>query len=123
LAVTGAGADISRVFTEQTRARAIELGVADRVKFIQGDASGHVAHEPVDLAACVGASWIGNGVAGTAELLSRSLRPGGLMLIGEPPRPPDQEAAEACHATSVADFLALPELIEQFATSGTTSWR
>jgi SAM-dependent methyltransferase len=121
LGVTGTGVDISTAFTEQARARAIELGVADRVKFVHGDASGHVADEPVDLAACVGATWIGNGVAGTAELLGRSLRPGGLMLIGEPywrRRPPDQEAAEACHATSLADFLALPELIEQFGDLG-----
>jgi SAM-dependent methyltransferase len=117
LGFTGTGVDISTVFTEQARARAVELGVADRVEFVQGDASGYVADEPVDLAACVGATWIGNGVAGTADLLSRSLRPGGLMLIGEPywrRTPPDQEAAEACHATSVADSLPLPELIEQF---------
>ncbi len=46
-------------------ARAVELGVADRVEFVHGDATGHVADEPVDLAACVGATWIGDGVAGT----------------------------------------------------------
>ncbi|WP_232284701.1 hypothetical protein [Rhodococcus sp. R1101] len=45
---------------------------------------GHVADETVGLAACIGATWIGNGVAGTAELLARSLGPGGTMLIGEP---------------------------------------
>src|SRR5512142_540977 len=70
--------------------------------FVHGDACGYVAAEPVDLAACVGATWIGNGVAGTAELLARSLRPGGLMLIGEPywrRTPPNQEVAEARHAT------------------------
>ena len=121
LGFTGTGVDISTLFTEQARARAVELGVADRVEFIHGDASGHVADEPVDLAACVGATWIGNGVAGTAELLDRSLRPGGMMLIGEPywrVTPPDKETAMACHATSVADFLPLPELIEQFGELG-----
>ena len=121
LRCTGTGVDISTLFTEQARARAVELGVADRVEFIHGDASGHVADEPVDLAACVGATWIGNGVAGTAELLDRSLRPGGMMLVGEPywrVTPPDKETAMACHATSVADFLPLPELIEQFGELG-----
>jgi SAM-dependent methyltransferase len=121
LGVTGTGVDISTVFTEQARARAVELGVADRVEFVHGDASTHVADESVDLAACVGATWIGNGVAGTTELLSRSLRPGGLMLIGEPywrRIPPDEETAEACHATGLADFLRLPELIEQFGDLG-----
>lgn len=119
--VTGTGVDISTVFTEKARARAAELGVADRVTFVHDDASGFVADEPVDLAACVGATWIGGGVAGTAELLGESLRPGGLMLIGEPywrREVPDQETAEACHAVGKDDFLVLPELIEQFGGLG-----
>lgn len=119
--VVGTGVDISTVFTDEARARATELGVADRVTFVRGDAAGHVADEPVDLAACVGATWIGGGVAGTAELLGKSLRPGGLMLIGEPywrREVPDQETAEACHASGEDDFLLLPELIEQFGDLG-----
>ncbi|MER5279077.1 methyltransferase domain-containing protein [Streptomyces sp. NPDC002809] len=119
--VTGTGVDISTAFTEHARARAVELGVADRVEFVHGDASGHVADQPVDLAACVGATWIGNGVAGTTELLGRSLRPGGLMLVGEPywlRTPPDEETAMACHATGIADFLRLPDLIGQFQDLG-----
>ncbi|MEU9201335.1 methyltransferase domain-containing protein [Streptomyces sp. NPDC048332] len=121
LGFTGIGVDISTVFTEQARARAAELGVADRVEFLHGDAAGHVADEPVDLAACVGATWIGDGVAGTVGLLDRSLRPGGMMLIGEPfwrRTPADEETAKACHATSIADFLLLPELIERFRELG-----
>ncbi|MER6165513.1 SAM-dependent methyltransferase [Streptomyces violaceorubidus] len=121
LGFTGTGVDISTVFTEQARARAAELGVADRVDFLHGDAAGHVADEPVDVAACVGATWIGNGVAGTTELLDGSLRPGGLMLIGEPfwrRTTPDEETAKACHATTAADFLLLPELIERFQELG-----
>ncbi|MFC7040754.1 methyltransferase domain-containing protein [Nonomuraea rubra] len=121
LGFTGTGVDISTLFTEQARARAIELGVADRVEFVHGDAAGHVPDEPGDLACCVGATWIGDGVAGTAELLSRSLRPGGLMLIGEPywrRTPPDEETAMACHATGVADFLPLHGLIGQFGDLG-----
>lgn len=117
LGFTGSGVDLSAVFTEQARARATELDVEDRVEFIHADASGYVAPEPVDVAACVGASWIGGGVAGTVELLARSLRPGGMMLVGEPywrRTPPDEETARGCHATSVADFVSLPELIEQF---------
>lgn len=119
--ITGTGVDISTVFTKEAQARAAELGVADRVEFIHGDAAGYVADEPVDLAACIGATWIGNGAPGTAELLDRSLRPGGLMLIGEPywlQVPPNEEVAKACYATSVADFLLLPELIEQFQDLG-----
>ncbi|ATL88478.1 methyltransferase domain-containing protein [Streptomyces malaysiensis subsp. malaysiensis] len=119
--VTGTGVDISTVFTEKARARAVELGIADQVTFVHGDACGYVSHEPVDLAACVGATWIGGGVAGTVELLVSSLRPGGLMLIGEPywrREVPDQETANACLAAGKDDFLVLPELIEQFGGLG-----
>lgn len=119
--ITGTGVDISTVFTEAARARAAELGVADRVEFIHGDAAGHVADEPVDLAACVGATWIGGGVAGTTELLDRSLRPGGVMLIGEPywrQTPPDEETAVACQATAIADFRELPDLMGSFHDLG-----
>ncbi|AQA03314.1 SAM-dependent methyltransferase [Mycobacterium sp. MS1601] len=119
--VTGTGVDISTMFTEQARARAAELGVADQVRFLHADAAGFVADEPVDLAACVGATWIGGGVAGTVELLSKSLRHGGLMLIGEPywrREVPDQVTVQACGAVSENDFLLLPELIEQFGDLG-----
>nr|WP_261987058.1 class I SAM-dependent methyltransferase [Actinomadura sp. HBU206391] len=119
--VTGTGVDISTVFVGTARARAIELGVADQVSFLHGDASNHVARHPVDIASCIGATWIGGGVAGTVELLRRSLSRRGMMLIGEPywrREPPDQATIEGCHATSENEFLSLPELIEQFGELG-----
>jgi SAM-dependent methyltransferase len=121
LGVTGTGVDISTVFTARARARAAELGVADRVRFVHDDASGHVADEPVDVAACVGATWIGGGVVGTVELLRHSLRPGGVMLIGEPywlRTPADEETARACQAGAVSDFLELHALLRSFGDLG-----
>jgi SAM-dependent methyltransferase len=82
--ISGIGVDLSQLFIAQAKHRAEELGVADRVKFIHGDAAGYVSDEKVSVAACVGATWIGGGVAGTIELLARSLRTGGIILIGEP---------------------------------------
>ena len=119
--ITGLGIDMSRLFSEQAKRRAEELGVADRVEFIHGDAAGYVADEKADVAACVGATWIGGGVAGTVELLARSLRPGGIILIGEPywlRLPPTEDAARECLAGSVSDFLPLPELVASFGTMG-----
>ena len=119
--VTGTGIDLSQLFTEQAQRRAVELGVADQGRFIHGDAAGYVADELVDVAACVGATWIGGGVAGTIELLQRSLRPGGIILIGEPywrQLPPTEEVARGCQATSIADFLLLPELLASFGRLG-----
>jgi SAM-dependent methyltransferase len=115
--IIGTGIDMSPLFTEQAKKRAKELGVADQVKFIHGDATGYVSDEKVGVAACVGATWIGGGVGGTIELLARSLRAGGMILIGEPywrQLPPTEEIAKGCLAHSISDFLTLPELIASF---------
>lgn len=82
--IVGIGIDLSPLFTEQARRRAEELGVAGQVEFSHGDAAGYVADEPVGVAACVGATWIGGGVAGTIELLARSLRPEGSCSSASP---------------------------------------
>lgn len=119
--VTGLGIDLSRLYTEQARLRAEELGVADQVRFIHGDAAGFVSDEKVGVAACVGASWIGGGVAGTIELLAKSLRPGGIVLIGEPywrRLPATEEVARGCLAGSTSDFLLLPQLLASFGRLG-----
>ncbi len=119
--VIGTGIDLSQLFTAQAKLRAEELGVATQVQFIHGDAAGYVADEKVDVAACVGASWIGGGVAGTIELLARSLRPGGMILIGEPywrQLPPTEEVAKGCLAHSISEFLRLPELLASFGQLG-----
>jgi len=119
--VIGIGIDMSQLFTEQAKLRAEELGVADRVRFIHGDATGYVSDEKVDVAAWVGATWIGGGVAGTIELLARSLRTGGIILIGEPywrQLPPTEEVAKGCLAGSITDFLMLPELLASFGRLG-----
>jgi SAM-dependent methyltransferase len=119
--ITGVGVDISTVSLAAAREGAVELEVAERVRFVHENARGYVSAEPVDIAACVGATWIGNGVTGTVALLERSLRPGGLMLIGEPfwrAEPPTQEAIEGCHARSRDEFDTLPGLVLGFADLG-----
>jgi SAM-dependent methyltransferase len=121
--IRGTGIDMSQLFTEQARLRAEELGVADRVEFIHGDAVGYVADEKVGVAACLGATWIGGGVAGTIGLLAKSLRPMGIILIGEPywrQLPPTEDVAKRCDSdpVSISDFLTLPELIESFGGLG-----
>ncbi len=119
--VTGTGVDLSALFTEQAIARAAELGVTDQVSFIHGDAAGYVAADKVAVAACIGATWIGGGVAGTIALLARSLRPGGVILIGEPywrQLPPTEDVAQGCLAGAISDFLMLPELLASFRRLG-----
>ncbi|MBZ2172044.1 SAM-dependent methyltransferase [Nitratidesulfovibrio sp. SRB-5] len=119
--ITGVGIDMSPLFTRQAKLRAEELGVAKQVEFIHGDAAGHVAAAKVGVAACVGATWIGGGVAGTIELLAKSLCAGGIILVGEPywlRVPPTEDVARGCHANAISDFLVLPELLGSFGDLG-----
>lgn len=61
------------------------------------------------------------GVAGTMDLLAKSLGAGGIMLIGEPywlRLPPTEEVAKGCFAGSMADFSLLPELLASFGDLG-----
>lgn len=74
-----------------------------------------------DVASCLGASWIGGGPEGAIELLGRSLRPGGMVLLGEPywvKEPPDQETVEGCYASTREDFRSLPALVRRFGEVG-----
>lgn len=92
--VSGVGVDISPVFLEAAHARAKELAVENQVVFVQGDAGAYTA-EPAayDIVACVGATWIGNGMHGTLQLMRPAIKPNGLFLIGEPywiEEPPDE---------------------------------
>lgn len=120
LGMSGVGVDLSPDFLAVARARAVELGVADRVSFVHANAAGYVADEPVDLACCLGATWIGDGMEGTVELLRRSLRPGGMMLVGEPywrVEPPDQATIDGCHMCD-HETSTLPSLLARFAAAG-----
>jgi SAM-dependent methyltransferase len=94
----GVGVDISTVFLFDAESRARELAVDDRVSFVLSDARTY-AIEPAayDIAACIGATWIGDGLVGTARMLLPAIRPGGQILIGEPywTEPPPEEAYEA----------------------------
>ncbi len=82
---TGVGVDLSDVFLAAARARAVALDVPERVSFVQGKAEAYVAEAgSFDIASCLGATWIGGGIAGTMELLRPAIRDGGLLLVGEP---------------------------------------
>jgi len=81
----GVGVDLSHVFLAAAGDRAAELGVADRVSFVQGDAGIYGAVPGAfDIASCIGATWIGGGLVGTMALLRPAIRDGGLVIVGEP---------------------------------------
>jgi SAM-dependent methyltransferase len=117
----GLGVDISTVFVPAAVARAAELGVDDRVSFVEADAS-TFAPEPAgfDIAACIGATWIGNGIAGTIDLLRPALRPGGRILIGEPYwiDPPPPEVVTALGFGPADDFSSLVGTLDRIEAAG-----
>lgn len=83
--IDGIGVDYFQAFLDSAAARASELGVADKLEWVQGDAGIYPAeHATFDAVSCIGASWIGGGIHGTIKLMMPALKPGGLMLIGEP---------------------------------------
>ena len=118
--IRGLGVDISGVFVPAARTRAAHLGVADRVQFVRADASTfRVQQASFDAVACIGATWIGNGLAGTIDLMRPALAPGGLLLIGEPfwrETPPAE--AYAALGISPGEFVSLPATLGRFEAAG-----
>ncbi len=83
--IQATGVDLSPRFAAEAvenvrrRVRApskVEIVVMDGAKFSDP--------EPFDLAMCVGASWVFGGHRGALRSLAARVRPGGLVLVGEP---------------------------------------
>jgi hypothetical protein len=123
--IQGVGVDLSEVFLAAAQSRAAELGVADRVRFERANASryqtepGQAEPASYDLVSCIGATWIGGGLGGTVSLLRPSLRPDGLVLIGEPywtSEPPTE--AYAALQIGPDDFTSLAGTADRLAAAG-----
>ncbi|MCU0504926.1 MAG: class I SAM-dependent methyltransferase [Chloroflexi bacterium] len=116
----GVGVDLSAVFTASARARADELGVADRVSFVLGDAAAYESEAGAyDMVSCLGATWIGDGIVGTIDLMRPAVRPGGLILVGEPfwLEEPPPGAADAL-GFGEGDYLSLGGTFDRLDTAG-----
>ncbi|MBI4202995.1 MAG: methyltransferase domain-containing protein [Chloroflexi bacterium] len=118
--IHGIGVDISKVFLMAAHQRAEELGVVDQVTFMASDASQYVAEaRSFDIVSCIGATWIGNGLAGTLQLMLPGVKDGGLVLVGEPywiDEPPD----EAYEGTNIRkdDFTSLKGTLDRIESVG-----
>lgn len=113
------GVDISRVFLDAARHRAEELGVADHITLIEGDAGQYEPEEKFDVVSCIGATWIGDGLVGTLKLMQKALEPGGLILVGEPywmTSPP--EAAYTAMDVGKDEFTSLLGTLDRIESVG-----
>jgi SAM-dependent methyltransferase len=119
--LSGVGVDISSVFLEAARQRAAELEISDKLNFIQQDAAQYPQKtHAFDVVSCIGATWIGNGLVGTLELMKRALKfSDSLLLVGEPywidPPPPE---AYAALEVAEADFTSLDGTLERIESVG-----
>ncbi len=118
--ISGVGVDISKVFLAAADQRAAELAVEEQVTFIEGDAGRYpqAAHD-FDIVSCIGATWIGNGLIGTLELMKPALKVDGLLLVGEPfwiEPPPDE--AYAAMGIGEDDFVSLDQTLDRMETAG-----
>lgn len=87
--ISGVGVDLSPVFAAAARARIAGTGADGRIEIVEGDAAEWARRraagggEGAEVACCVGATWIGDGFAGTLGLLLPLVRPGGHVVVGE----------------------------------------
>src|SRR6266704_31018 len=106
------GVERAHEFASVARDRADAAGLADRVEIVERDAAGlELEPERYDVAMCLGASFVWDGVAATLAALTPAVRPGGHVVVGEPywrrwPLP-----------TGIADdgFVTLAETIDRFS--------
>jgi SAM-dependent methyltransferase len=84
-AVEVTGVDLSPYHLRDAKAKAEGRPLRGTASFVIGDGAA-LAPEAgsLDLAMCVGASWIFSGHDGTLRALGAMVRPGGLVLVGEP---------------------------------------
>jgi ubiquinone/menaquinone biosynthesis C-methylase UbiE len=118
--IEGIGVDISPIFLAAARARTLELGVDDRVVLVEADAGQYLAESHgFDIVSCIGATWIGGGLVGTLQLMQRALKPGGLLLVGEPYwiAPPPDEAYGAMEM-SRDEYTSLVGTLDRIEASG-----
>jgi len=84
--VSGIGIDASPITIEEARKNVASRGLNGRIELLHMDGAEYELDRGVmlDMASCVGASWIFQGHKGTLEAISKMAQPGGLVLVGEP---------------------------------------
>jgi SAM-dependent methyltransferase len=97
--VSGVGIDISPYYVRDAKRKLTERSPGGTCEFINMDGADYEpeARESFDCASCIGASWIYKGHEGTVRALIGMVKPGGLVIVGEPfwLKEPDEEYLKA----------------------------
>ncbi len=113
LGATSVGVDVYPPVIANARARAIELGVVDRVELVEADAAEPLGLGQFDVVSCLGASWIGGGLAGTLQIMTDYAGARAWLLVGEVywARPPSTELATR-YGQEFADLAGTLDIFE-----------
>ncbi len=82
----GTGVDISPFYIAEAETRLAARAPSAGITFIEADGADFKLDHPhsLDVASCVGASWVFGGHVGTLEKLLSMVKPGGWVIVGEP---------------------------------------
>lgn len=111
------GIERSDVFIAAARSRVKDAGLGPLVEFVHADARDvPLEAEAWDVAMCLGASFIWDGLPATLHALVPAVRPGGYVVVGEPywrtwPLPDSYQP-------EVAGFVTLWETVARFEAAG-----
>lgn len=65
--------------------RIAAAGLSDRIEIVEGDARAYPLQSAAwDAALCLGATFVFDDLAGTVAALTRTVKPGGFLAVGEP---------------------------------------
>ncbi len=141
--VRAVGVDLSPSFIRDLREKAVGRVPDADLEVLEMDGADYRGElGSFDLACCLGASWTFDGHAGTLRALSGFVRPGGLVLVGEPfwRRSPGQaylassglradqfgtnvENVEAGKRAGLTPVYAMPRPVEDFDRYEALKWR
>jgi SAM-dependent methyltransferase len=84
--VMATGIDLSPYTIQAARQNVVTRRLAERIELLHADGGTYAPHAPesLDLASCIGGSWVYQNYRGTLEALMKMTRHGGLVLVGEP---------------------------------------
>jgi SAM-dependent methyltransferase len=117
-AIEGIGVDVSRWALARAKEATARRAPRSTFTFHEVDAASYLqpADARPDIVTLVGASWIWKNYMGTLEALLGFVKPGGLILFGEPywrVSEPDRDYCEAAGLTP-GDYATLGQLHETF---------